>query len=228
MIIRFVGIDGSFEEIPSVSMGFYTILCPRPSSAPEHSYCMITKDYFSVVSRRFYASIMYIMSQSPQLLENWHTFTVCINRLWAPVSNKHPDTLFIYHPPYLRWMLQLWIVWSRSTATKTPFQSRYGSHQIQRHFFHFQPRETNLFGVKSNPFPNRSRRQSRSRRQKVGLGGKVNRRHRRYTEPGSCRHCGKTGHKEDSYLKMYPELIPDQYTLLEKEAPPTPPKKRLC
>ena len=74
-IVGTVGTDGSFEEIPWVSMGFHAILCPRPSSAPEDSYCMIIKDYLSVVSRRFYASIMSIMSQSPpQLLENWHTF----------------------------------------------------------------------------------------------------------------------------------------------------------
>ena len=46
-------------------MGFYAILCPRPSSAPEDSYCIVIQDYLSVVSRRFYASVMYIMSQSP-------------------------------------------------------------------------------------------------------------------------------------------------------------------
>ena len=46
-------------------MGFHEILCPRPSPAPEDSYCIIIQDYLSVVSRRFYPSIMYIMSQSP-------------------------------------------------------------------------------------------------------------------------------------------------------------------
>ena len=45
-------------------MGFYAILCPRPSPAPEDSSCTVTQGYFSVVSRRFYPSEMYIMSQS--------------------------------------------------------------------------------------------------------------------------------------------------------------------
>ena len=49
----------------------------------------------------------------------------------------------------------------------------------------------------------------------------------RGTEAGSCRHCGKTGHKEDSCWKKYPELIPNRYKLEEDEAPPTPPKKVL-
>ena len=46
-------------------MGFYVILCLRPSLALEDSYCIVIQDYLSVVSRRFYASVMYIMSQSP-------------------------------------------------------------------------------------------------------------------------------------------------------------------
>ncbi len=44
-------------------MGFYAILCPRPSPAPEDSSCTVIQSYFSVVSRRFYPSEMYIMSQ---------------------------------------------------------------------------------------------------------------------------------------------------------------------
>ncbi len=46
------------------SMGFYAILCPRPSPAPEDSSCTVVQGYFSVVSRRFYPSEIYIMSQS--------------------------------------------------------------------------------------------------------------------------------------------------------------------
>ena len=45
-------------------MGFYAILCPRPSPAPEDSSCTVIQGYFSIVSRRFYPSEMYIMSQS--------------------------------------------------------------------------------------------------------------------------------------------------------------------
>ncbi len=45
-------------------MGFYAILCPRPSPAPEDFSCTVVQGYFSVVSRRFYPSEMYIMSQS--------------------------------------------------------------------------------------------------------------------------------------------------------------------
>ena len=41
-----VGIEGSFYEIPYVFMGFYAILCPRPLSAPEDSYCMIICQLF--------------------------------------------------------------------------------------------------------------------------------------------------------------------------------------
>ena len=55
------------------------------------------------------------------------------------------------------------------------------------------------------------------------------------TEAGSCRYCGKPGHKEDSCWKKYPELIPDRYKTEEKDAPPTPPKtvlsvskRRIC
>ena len=44
-------------------MGFYAILCPRPSPAPEDSSCTVIQGYFSIVSRRFYPSEMYIMSQ---------------------------------------------------------------------------------------------------------------------------------------------------------------------
>lgn len=46
-------------------------------------------------------------------------------------------------------------------------------------------------------------------------------------EISSCQHCGKTEHKEDSYWKKYPELIPDQYKSEKKEAPLTPLKKAL-
>ena len=49
----------------------------------------------------------------------------------------------------------------------------------------------------------------------------------RNTEAGSCRHCGKPGHKEDSCWKKYPELIPDRYTPEQREPSPTPPKKAL-
>ena len=52
-------------------MGFYEILCPRPSSAPEDSYCIII---LSVVSRRLYHFIMYIMSQSPLVIWEWTHF----------------------------------------------------------------------------------------------------------------------------------------------------------
>ena len=45
-------------------MRFYEILCPRSSPAPEDSSCTVIQGYFSVVSRRFYPSEMYIMSQS--------------------------------------------------------------------------------------------------------------------------------------------------------------------
>ena len=45
-------------------MRFYEILCPRSSPAPENSSCTVIQGYFSVVSRRFYPSEMYIMSQS--------------------------------------------------------------------------------------------------------------------------------------------------------------------
>ena len=48
-----------------------------------------------------------------------------------------------------------------------------------------------------------------------------------HRDTGSCRHCGKTGHKEDLCWKKYPELIPDRYKSEEREAPPTPPKKTL-
>ena len=51
-----------------VSMRFHEILGPRPSPAPEDSHCIIIQDYLSVVSRRFYPSIMYIMSQSPPVI----------------------------------------------------------------------------------------------------------------------------------------------------------------
>ena len=44
-------------------MGFYTILCPRPLPAPEDSSYTVVQGYFSVVSRKFYPSEMYIMSQ---------------------------------------------------------------------------------------------------------------------------------------------------------------------
>lgn len=46
-------------------------------------------------------------------------------------------------------------------------------------------------------------------------------------EAGSCRHCGKTGYKEDSCWKKYPELISDRYKSEKKEVPSTPPKKVL-
>lgn len=52
-------------EISWVSMGFYVILCLCSLSAPKDSYCMIIMDYLSVVFRRSYAFIIYIMSQSP-------------------------------------------------------------------------------------------------------------------------------------------------------------------
>ncbi len=45
-------------------MGFYTILFPLPSPAPEDFSCTVVQGYFSIVSRRFYPSEMYIMSQS--------------------------------------------------------------------------------------------------------------------------------------------------------------------
>ncbi len=48
-----------------------------------------------------------------------------------------------------------------------------------------------------------------------------------HRDTGNCRHCGKTGHKEDLCWKKYPELIPDRYKSEEKEAPPTPPNKTL-
>ena len=43
-------------------MAFYEILCPRGSRR------FLSYDYFSVVSRRFYASVMYIMSLSPPII----------------------------------------------------------------------------------------------------------------------------------------------------------------
>lgn len=67
-----------------------------------------------------------------------------------------------------------------------------------------------------------------NRWKKIGLGRKVYRRRRHCIEAGRCQRCGKIGHKKNSCLKMYLELISNQYTLLEKEAPPIPPKKRLC
>ncbi len=48
-----------------------------------------------------------------------------------------------------------------------------------------------------------------------------------HRDTGSCRYCGKTGHKEDLCWKKYPELIPDQYKSEEKEAPLTTLKKTL-
>ncbi len=45
-------------------MRFYEILCPRSSPAPEDSSCTVIQGYFSVVSRRFYPSELYIMSES--------------------------------------------------------------------------------------------------------------------------------------------------------------------
>lgn len=81
-----VGTDRSFPKILWVSIGFWAILCPRSLLTPEDPYYMIMKDYLFVVSRRFYIFIMYIMSQSPQLLENWYTFTIYINTASSGIS----------------------------------------------------------------------------------------------------------------------------------------------
>ncbi len=45
-------------------MSFYSILCLRSSTAPEDSSFTVVKGYFSIISRRYYYSEMYIMSQS--------------------------------------------------------------------------------------------------------------------------------------------------------------------
>ena len=75
-------------------MGFYAILCPRPSSAPEDSYCIIIRDYLSVVSRRFYPPIMYIMSQSPPSYFRIDTLSPSAPTVFssakAPASAKTP------------------------------------------------------------------------------------------------------------------------------------------
>lgn len=65
-----VRINRSFKEISWVSMGFYMILCLRVLLTSKNSYCMIIKDYLSIVSKRFYTSIIYIISQNPWLLKN--------------------------------------------------------------------------------------------------------------------------------------------------------------
>ena len=51
-------------EQTDISRRFYEILCPRSSPAPEDSFCIVIQGCFSVVSRRFYPTEMYIMSQS--------------------------------------------------------------------------------------------------------------------------------------------------------------------
>lgn len=66
-----------------------------------------------------------------------------------------------------------------------------------------------------------------NRRQKVGLEKKINKHHQSCTKPGNYRHCSKTENKKNLYLKIYPELIFDQYTLLGKKAPPAFPKTPL-
>ena len=54
---------------------------------------------------------IYNEPESPQLFQNWYTFTLCTNRLWPRWATKHPDTHFkhLLHSPfvYLRCKLQL-------------------------------------------------------------------------------------------------------------------------
>ncbi len=80
-------------------MGFYAILFPRPSPAPEDSSCTVTQGYFSVVSRRFYPSEMSIMSQSllSYLRIDALSPSAPIEASQRTLGSEHPDTLRAMH-----------------------------------------------------------------------------------------------------------------------------------
>ena len=209
-------------------MSFHGFLCDSMPTSLVGSRRFLLYDHLSVVSRSFYPSIMYIMSQSPPSYLRIDTLSPSASTGYGPGEQQSTQirSSFIFFPvcgvrfncelcdPVLRLRKRLFKVGMEATISKaTSFIS-----SLAKQTYSESNRTLFPIGVEGN---------RGNRRENIGLGGKVTGRRRHCTEAGSCRHCGKTGHKEDSCWKKYPELIPNRYKLEEDEAPPTPPKKVL-
>lgn len=214
------------------SMSFHGFLCDFLPMSLIGSRRFSLKDYLSVISRRFYPSIKYIISQSPSSYLRINILSPSTSTGYGPRwVIKHPNThfnpclysFFITCGICFNYELCNSVLWLQKRlfkvgieATKSKSTSFISSLAKQIYsesnqiFFSIEV-ETN-WG---------------SRRKKICLGKKVKRRPQHCIEAGGRRHCGKIGHKKNTYLKMYLKLIFNQYTLLEKEILPKLPKKHL-
>lgn len=90
---RYNGICWNKRNFWRNSMSFHIFSCNSMPTLLDGSRRFLLYDYLSVISKRFYASVIYIMSQSPHSYQRIDTLSPSAStsyRSWSII--KHPDT----------------------------------------------------------------------------------------------------------------------------------------